>query len=54
MQDQAAEISKAAEPQKALANTIEKIRQFLDLKIIFASSIKGVQRLLEVDRIRQK
>ncbi|WGV27681.1 GAF domain-containing protein [Halotia branconii] len=58
MQMQAEQLAKAAERErkatqreKTLAATIEKIRQSLDLKTIFATSTKEVQRLLEVDRV---
>ena len=42
---------KAAEREKALAATVEKIRQSLDLNTIFATSTQEVLRLLEVDRV---
>ncbi|MDB9375609.1 GAF domain-containing protein [Nodularia sphaerocarpa] len=51
MQTQAAEISKAAKRQKALANTIEKIRQSLDIETIFKTTTQEVLRLLEVERV---
>lgn len=51
MQTQAAEISKAAERQRALANTIEKIRQSLDIDTIFKTTTQEVLRLLEVERV---
>ncbi len=58
MQMQAEQLAKAAERErkatqreKTLAATVEKIRQSLDLKTIFATSTKEVQRLLEVDRV---
>lgn len=51
MQTQAAEISKAAERQRALANTIEKIRRSLDIDTIFKTSTQEVLRLLEVERV---
>ncbi|MEH1769595.1 MAG: GAF domain-containing protein [Nostoc sp.] len=51
MQIQAAEISKAAERQRALANTVEKIRQSLDIKAIFKTTTQEVRRLLEVERV---
>jgi len=50
-QIQAAEISKAAERQRALANTVEKIRQSLDIDIIFNATTQEVRRLLEVERV---
>lgn len=51
MQTQAAQISKTAERQKALANTIEKIRQSLDIDTIFKTTTQEVLRLLEVERV---
>ncbi|MEH1787364.1 MAG: GAF domain-containing protein [Nostoc sp.] len=51
MQIQAAEISKAAERQRALANTVEKIRQSLDIEAIFKTTTQEVRRLLEVERV---
>jgi GAF domain-containing protein len=50
-QIQAAEISKAAERQRALANTVEKIRQSLNIDIIFNATTQEVLRLLEVERV---
>ncbi|MCC5666681.1 GAF domain-containing protein [Nostoc sp. CHAB 5784] len=51
MQTQAAEISKAAQRQRALANTVEKIRQSLDIEAIFKTTTQEVRRLLEVERV---
>ncbi|WP_392535428.1 GAF domain-containing protein [Nostoc sp. C117] len=51
MQIQAAQISKAAERQRALANTVEKIRQSLDIQAIFKTTTQEVRRLLEVERV---
>jgi GAF domain-containing protein len=51
MQRQAAEISKAAERQRALANTVEKIRQSLDIDAIFKTTTQEVRRLLQVERV---
>jgi GAF domain-containing protein len=51
MQRQAAEISKAAERQRALANTIDKIRQSLDIDAIFKTTTQEVRRLLDVERV---
>ncbi|HYX13953.1 MAG TPA: GAF domain-containing protein [Nostoc sp.] len=51
MQTQAAEISKAAERQRALANTVEKIRQSLDIEAIFKTTTQEVRRLLQVERV---
>ncbi|QFS48537.1 GAF domain-containing protein [Nostoc sphaeroides] len=51
MQTQAAEISKAAQRQRALANTVEKIRQSLDIEAIFKTTTQEVCRLLQVERV---
>ncbi|WP_341525751.1 GAF domain-containing protein [Nostoc sp. UHCC 0302] len=51
MQSQAAEISKAAERQRALANTVEKIRRSLDIDTIFNTATQEVRHLLEVERV---
>ncbi|MBN3896349.1 MAG: GAF domain-containing protein [Nostoc sp.] len=51
MQNQAAEISKAAERQRALANTVEKIRQSLEIEAIFKTTTQEVRWLLEVERV---
>ncbi|MFN6464329.1 MAG: GAF domain-containing protein [Nostoc sp. DedVER02] len=51
MQIQAAEIGKAAERQRALANTVEKIRQSLEIEAIFKTTTQEVRRLLEVERV---
>ena len=51
MQIQAAEISKAAQRQRALANTVEKIRQSLEIEAIFKTTTQEVRRLLEVERV---
>ncbi|BAY36183.1 two-component sensor histidine kinase [Nostoc sp. NIES-2111] len=51
MQVQAAQLAKAAQREKALASTVEKIRHSLDLNTIFATSTQEVRRLLEVDRV---
>jgi GAF domain-containing protein len=50
-QIQAAEISKAAQRQRALANTVEKIRQSLEIEAIFKNTTQEVRRLLEVERV---
>ncbi|MBN3950509.1 MAG: GAF domain-containing protein [Nostoc sp. NMS7] len=42
---------KAAQREKALFATVEKIRQSLDIATIFATSTEEVRRLLEVDRV---
>ncbi len=51
LQTQAAEISKAAKRQRALANTIEKIRQSLDIDTIFKTTTHEVLGLLQVERV---
>ncbi|WP_138499932.1 GAF domain-containing protein [Nostoc sp. PA-18-2419] len=51
MQLQAAQLAKAAERQRALANTVEKIRQSLDIEAIFKTTTQEVRRLLEVERV---
>ncbi|MFN6486720.1 MULTISPECIES: GAF domain-containing protein [unclassified Nostoc] len=51
IQIQAADISKAAERQRALANTVEKIRQSLEIETIFKTTTQEVRRLLEVERV---
>jgi GAF domain-containing protein len=51
LQKQAAEISKAAERQRALVNTVDKIRQSLDIDTIFKTTTQEVRRLLEVERV---
>ncbi|HLO88421.1 MAG TPA: GAF domain-containing protein [Nostocaceae cyanobacterium] len=51
LQQQAAEISKAAERQRALINTVDKIRQSLDIDAIFKTTTQEVRRLLEVERV---
>ncbi len=51
MQLQAAQISKAAERQRALANTVEKIRQSLEIEAIFKTTTQEVRGLLEVERV---
>ncbi|WP_413171444.1 GAF domain-containing protein [Anabaena azotica] len=51
MQKQAAEITKAAERQRALVNTVDKIRQSLDIDTIFKTATQEVLRLLEVERV---
>ncbi|BAY13005.1 GAF domain-containing sensor histidine kinase [Calothrix sp. NIES-2098] len=51
LQNQAAELAKAAERQRALANTVEKIRQSLDLDTIFKATTQEVRGLLKVERV---
>jgi GAF domain-containing protein len=51
LRKQASEISKSAERQRALVNTVDKIRQSLDIDIIFKTTTQEVCRLLEVERV---
>lgn len=51
LRTQAAEISKASERQRALINTVDKIRRSLDIDIIFKTTTQEVRRLLEVERV---
>ncbi|MGD1809292.1 GAF domain-containing protein [Dapis sp. BLCC M126] len=51
VQAQAAELEKATERQKALSNTIDKIRQSLDINAIFQTTTQEVRQLLEVERV---
>lgn len=51
VQVQAQKLAKAAQREKALAATVDKIRQSLDIATIFATSTEEVRRLLEVDRV---
>jgi len=48
---QRAQLAKAAERQRALATTVEKIRQSLDIDTIFETTTQEVRRLLEVERV---
>jgi GAF domain-containing protein len=48
---QAAQLTKAAERQKALLTTVEKIRQSLDIETIFQTTTHEVRQLLGVDRV---
>jgi GAF domain-containing protein len=51
VQTQAAQLARAAEREKALAMTVEKIRQSLDLSTIFATTTQEVRSLLQVERV---
>lgn len=52
VQNQAAQLAKAAESLRSLATTIDKIRQsFLDINTIFQTTTQEVRRLLEVERV---
>lgn len=48
---QAAQLEKAAERQRALAMTVDKIRQSLDIDSIFQATTQEVRRLLNVERV---
>ncbi|MEO1374109.1 MAG: GAF domain-containing protein [Cyanobacteria bacterium J06635_10] len=50
-QKQADELAKAAHRQRALATTVDKIRQTLDIESIFRTTTKEVRQLLEVERV---
>ncbi|MGD1910715.1 MAG: GAF domain-containing protein [Rivularia sp. (in: cyanobacteria)] len=50
-QKQAEELAKAAHRQRALATTVDKIRQTLDIESIFRTTTKEVRQLLEVERV---
>lgn len=43
--------TQAAERQRALATTVEKIRQSLDIEVIFQTATQEVQQLLQVERV---
>jgi GAF domain-containing protein len=51
MQMQAIKLVKAGKRQQALAKTIDRIRQSLDIEAIFQVTTKEVRLLLEVDRV---
>ncbi|MEO1621479.1 MAG: GAF domain-containing protein [Cyanobacteria bacterium J06632_3] len=51
VQHQAAALQKATERQQALANTIDKIRQSLDIDEIFTTTTQEVRQLLGVERV---
>ena len=51
VQIQATQLAKATERQRALATTVEKIRQSLDLEVIFQTTTQEVRQLLEVERV---
>jgi len=48
---EATEREKAMERQKLLAETVDKIRQSLDIKVIFKTTTQAVRELLEVERV---
>jgi GAF domain-containing protein len=43
--------TQAADRQRALATTVEKIRQSLDIDVIFQTATQEVQQLLQVERV---
>ncbi|MBF2063704.1 MAG: GAF domain-containing protein [Calothrix sp. C42_A2020_038] len=51
VQAQTAQLEKAAERQRALATTVDKIRQSLDIESIFQATTQEVRRLLNVERV---
>ncbi|MBO1350743.1 MAG: hypothetical protein EBE86_026720 [Hormoscilla sp. GUM202] len=51
---QAAQPAKAAEGRRALATTVDKIRQSLDIDTIFETTTQEVRRLLEVERVDKR
>jgi GAF domain-containing protein len=51
LQVQAAQLEKSAERQRALVKTVDKIRQSLDIDIIFQTTTQEVRQLLEVERV---
>ena len=51
VREQAAALQKATDRQRALTLTIDKIRQSLDIDIIFMTTTHEVRQLLEVDRV---
>ncbi|MGC9504777.1 GAF domain-containing sensor histidine kinase [Baaleninema sp.] len=50
-QQQAQQLAKAAQRQKTLTVTIEKIRRSLDIDTIFTTTTHEVRQLLDVDRV---
>ncbi|NJK65940.1 MAG: GAF domain-containing sensor histidine kinase [Microcoleus sp. CSU_2_2] len=51
VQTQAAQLEKATYRQRALATTVDKIRQSLDIDMIFQTTTQEVRQLLEVERV---
>ncbi|MCG9884365.1 MAG: GAF domain-containing protein [Cyanobacteria bacterium] len=51
LQSQASRLQKAAEQDKAIAATIDKIRASLDIATIFRTTTTELRQLLEVDRV---
>jgi GAF domain-containing protein len=48
---QATRLEKSAERQRALVKTVDKIRQSLDIDVIFQTTTQEVRQLLEVERV---
>lgn len=51
MQHQACQIERAAERQKALTTSVDRIRQSLDIATIFQTTTQEVRQLLAVERV---
>ncbi len=51
LQTQANQLTKASIRQRALATTVDKIRQSLDIDTIFKTTTQEVRQLLEVERV---
>jgi GAF domain-containing protein len=51
VQAQSAQLSRIAEQEQAIAKTVDKIRQSLDLGTIFATTTQEIRQLLRADRI---
>ena len=51
VREQAAALQKATDRQRALTLTIDKIRQSLDIDVIFTTTTQEVRQLLEVERV---
>ncbi|HEY9760926.1 MAG TPA: GAF domain-containing protein [Trichocoleus sp.] len=51
VQHQALQLQRAAERQKAVATTVDRIRQSLDIANIFQTTTQEVRQLLEVERV---
>ncbi|MBE7384147.1 MAG: GAF domain-containing protein [Leptolyngbya sp. SIO1E4] len=51
LEQQSAQLTKASERQRSLANTIDKIRRSLDIQTIFQTTTQEVRQLLGVERV---
>lgn len=51
LETQSSQLARATERQRSLANTIDKIRQSLDIQTIFQATTQEVRQLLGVERI---